>query len=80
VERDDFVLFPGLCDYAEWIEVSFWGRKLKAFIVYLPVPFCLINHLLFSKTIANILLVSSLRANVSYLSLLQRGRARERPR
>jgi hypothetical protein len=52
------------------MEVSFQDKKLKAFLVYLPVPFCLIICLLFSKTIADVSLVSSLRVNVSYLSLL----------
>jgi hypothetical protein len=33
--------------------VSFWGRKPKAFLVYLPVPFCLIFCLLFFNIVAN---------------------------
>ena len=52
------------------MEVSFQDKKLKAFLVYLPVPFCLIICLLFSKAIADVSLMSFLRVNVSYLSLL----------
>ena len=48
----------------------FLDGKLKAFAVYLPVPFCLITCFTFSKIIANVVVLTFYQANVSLPELL----------
>ena len=47
IKHDDSLLFPGLCDHAEQ-----W--KAKAFVVHLPVPFCLISYPCLTENFADL--------------------------
>ena len=49
-------------------DVLLWGQKAKAFIVYLPVPFCLITCLLSTQTLLLTHLIPFPRVSVSLLS------------
>jgi hypothetical protein len=49
------------------------GQKAKAFIVYLPVPFCLITCLLSTWTLSLTYLAPLSRVGVSRLVLYRKG-------
>jgi hypothetical protein len=60
-------------------DVLLLGQKAKAFIVYLPVPFCLITCLLLTWTLPLTYLTPFSRASVSHSVLYRRGGVDECP-
>jgi len=59
------------------METSFWDEKPRLLIVHLPVPLCLMIHLLLAKTIADASVIPSHRVKCELhhtSSVLERGR------
>jgi hypothetical protein len=79
VEHDDFFSSPAYATVLSNRGVLLLGQKAKAFVAYLPVPFCLMIRLLFTKGfITDVSLTPFFRVSTSRV-VAEEGRANRCP-